>query len=95
MITQAPPLEIVKTGYQSRLPHFAELMTTAEGQAWMTEQARRAMVIEGAKNQLRLSPFALAVDKHLALQSVSPTGSVRQADTRSTFAKKKGPANPT
>ena len=94
-MAQAPPLEIVKTGYQSHIPHLAELRTTPEGQAWMTEQARQAMGIEGAKNQPQLSPFALAVDEHLARRSVNPTGSVRQADTRSTVAKKKGPANPT
>ena len=62
----APPLEIIKTGYQSHIPHLAELMTTPEGQAWMTEQARRAMGIEGAKNQPLLLPFALAVDEPLA-----------------------------
>ena len=40
VMVQAPLLEIVKTGYQSHIPHFAELMTTPEGQVWMTEQAR-------------------------------------------------------
>ena len=48
------------------MPHFRELITTPEGQAWMTEQARPVMGIEGAKSQPRLSPFALAVDEHLA-----------------------------
>ena len=66
VMAQAPPLEIVKTGYQSHIPHFAELITTPEGHAWMTKQARRAMGIEGAKNQQGLSPVALAVDVHLA-----------------------------
>ena len=33
VMPQAPPLEIVKTGYQSHIPHFAGLMTTREGQA--------------------------------------------------------------
>ena len=61
----------------------------------MTEQARRPMGIEGAKYQPRLSPLALAVNGHLARRSVTPTGSVRQADTMSTVAKKMGPANPT
>ena len=94
-MAQAPPLAIVKTGYQSHIPHFTELMTTPEGQAWMTEQARQTMGIEGAKSLARLLPFTLAVDEHLARRSVSPTGSVRQADTRSTVVKKMRPANPT
>ena len=94
-MAQALPLEIVKTGYQSHIPHIAEIITTPEGQASMTEQARWAIGIEGAKNQPRLSLFALAVDGHLAWRSVTPTGSVSQADTRSMVAKKKGPANPT
>ena len=95
VMAQAPSLEIDKTRYLSHIPQFAELITTPEGHAWMTEQARRAMGIDGAKNQPRLSPFALAVDDHLARRSGSPTGSVRQADTRSTVAKNKRPVNQT
>ena len=61
----------------------------------MTEQARRAMGVEGAKDQPRFSPFAPAVDQHLAPPSVSPTRFISRVDTRSTVGKKKGPANPT
>ena len=32
-MAQAHLLEIVKTGSQSHIPHFAELMTIPEGQA--------------------------------------------------------------
>ena len=60
-MAQAPPLEIVKTGYQSHIPHFVELMTTLEEQAWMSEQVRRAMGIEGAQtsHDCRRSPSQL------------------------------------
>ena len=88
VMAQAPPLEIVKSGYHSHIPYRAELMTTPVEQASMTQQARQAMRIEGAKNPPQLSPFTLAVDEHFARRSFSPTGSVRQADSSSTVAKK-------